>query len=528
MAHANILDAILNEPRRGTGSKTANAQLADTFLDMGGTVQTARTAAIQAATGEDSLAEAALKVASQRHKGDLGDIGTAIKWASTTIGISATGGLKIASEKFPSTVLAAVNRLRRVAAKTPAQMKQDGATKLADYSDPDLVPGWAKQVRADLKTLQSFAASHEYAALLGGKKVAAKTASTEEILAERKMSDDEVGDYITGLLNDGITPKDVEQKLKKLAEIQSFNKQFAYDKLKNDAGVVGFSFLEPNHYMENCPATYERMQQKLGGVRAASVKQVVACTGCQHFSKSAGQKRCNLYRLPIVANQSELLPIINNLTSGVKGAAAKKASLVSQHNRETSRPAVETKQASVDAPYVRNTEATSIRTNSTRQAAQKEGSFTAADALKLHNAGQSVRAIYKQASAIVGAAQAKAAVKKFVAGLKGSNTKVALTQIDCTQLQNKLATSNSIVGLAKCASCTYRRGMHCGFTGGTLLAFPGMDKVKTNHRVASGAPTDGHGMLAEFEMSASAKQEDIKYASGQFDVELNSASKVDL
>ena len=511
MAHANLLDAILNEPRPGS-TKTASADLADTFLDTGGTVQHARNSAARVASSEDSLAEAAIKIASTPKAQSL-TIEAAISLVEATTGQQA---LKTASATAQTALRASYARLKRLAAKTASQMKQDGATKLADYADVTVVPTWAKTVRADLKLI----ASH-----LGQ---STKTASTEELLAERALTDKEVTGYIHKLLNEGVTPNEVEQKLKKLAELQGFNRQFATDKLRNDAGLLGYSFLEPNHFMESCPSTYEQMQQKLGGVRAASVKQIAACTGCQHFSKNAGAKRCNLYRLPIVANQPELLPIINNLTPGIKGASAKKAALVAQHNRQAERPVVGTKEPSKQSPYVRNTETTAVLDRSPRKLARKEASFTPADALRMHEAGQNLTAIYKHASATVGAAQAKAALRKFVAGLKGTNTKIALTQIDCTQLQNKLATSNGIVGEKKCASCTYRRGMHCGFTGGTLLAFPGMENTKTNHRIASGAPKDGHGMLVEFEMTKTARQADIKYSGGLADVELNEASKVEL
>jgi len=506
MAYANILDNILNEPRQGT--KTASTLAADTLLDSGRTVQYARTGSAKVAGGEDSLAEAALKVASTTKRKAL-SIEAAIEV------YKGTGGQD--SKTASAAIHAAGKRLMRLAAKTPAQMTQDGATKLADYANPEIVPAWAKQVRADLTLFTNLASKK------------AKTASTEEILAERQMSDKEIAEYINKLLHEGHTPNEVDLKLKKLAELQGFNRQFATDKLRDEAGLVGYTFIEPNAFMEACPPTYERMQQKLGGIRAKSVKQIAACTGCQHFKQTAGAKRCNLYRLPIVATQSDLLPIINNLTPGINGAKAKKAALVAQHNREAERPVVGVKKASKEAAYTRNTADVAIRTSSTKERVKTASSFTTQDALRMHEAGQSVQTIYKQASQTVGAAEAKATLRKFIAGLKGTKTKVALTQIDCSLLKGKLATSNGIVGEKKCASCVYRRGMHCGLTGGTLLAFPGMDKVKPNHRVASGAPKDGHAMMREFEMTTSNKAPDIHIASaGQLEVELTSTSKVDL
>lgn len=128
---------------------------------------------------------------------------------------------------------------------------------------------------------------------------------------------------------------------------------------------------------------------------------------------------------------------------------------------------------------------------------------------KLHTAGHSLEKIYQVGTSKVGSAQARKAVKDFVGGLKNSNTKVALTQIDCTFLKNKLGSQNAIVGQEKCASCTFRQGMHCGFTGGTLLSFPGMDKQASNIKVATTAPKDGYAMLNEYDLMGAAPQADI-------------------
>jgi hypothetical protein len=137
---------------------------------------------------------------------------------------------------------------------------------------------------------------------------------------------------------------------------------------------------------------------------------------------------------------------------------------------------------------------------------------------RYHKKGHPLEKIYKQAASKFGTAQASKAVKEFIASLKRKPIKVALSQIDCSFLKNKLADHNPIIGAHKCGSCTYRKGMHCGLTGGTLLSFPGMDKTSSNHKIGEGAPEDGRTILAEFDlMSNSGRPGDTKMA----DIEMN-------
>jgi len=144
---------------------------------------------------------------------------------------------------------------------------------------------------------------------------------------------------------------------------------------------------------------------------------------------------------------------------------------------------------------------------------------------RYHKKGHSMEKIYKQAAAKFGTAQASKAVKEFIASLKKKPIKVALSQIDCTFLKNKLADHNPIIGAHKCGSCTYRKGMHCGLTGGTLLSFPGMDKTASNHKVGEGAPEDGRTILAEFDlMPNSGRPGDTKMA----DIDMNPPARQDV
>lgn len=141
--------------------------------------------------------------------------------------------------------------------------------------------------------------------------------------------------------------------------------------------------------------------------------------------------------------------------------------------------------------------------------------FDSAAVAKYHAAGHSVNKIYKAASAKYGSAQASKAVRDWANNLKNTNTKIALSQIDCTTLKKmgvKLSSKNAIIGAEKCGSCSYRNGMHCGLTGGTLLSFPGMNQIASNKKVSAGAPKDGRSMLKEFDLIGKAAQADINTA----------------
>jgi hypothetical protein len=277
--------------------------------------------------------------------------------------------------------------------------------------------------------------------------------------------------------------------------------------------------MEPSAFLDGCNSAYQRMNTKLGGIKAKSIKQAKTCQGCSHFQKAA--KHCNLFRLPIVANSKELFPIINNLTGGLSKSAAK-AALVAQHNGETSRVSSAVKTVS----STRTVDKTSTLFGARRR--EKKATPTLAEVQQMHNAGDKLSTIFQRVASKSNSRHAKDLLKTFVAGLKGTKTKVALTQIDCSLLKNKLATSNGIVGASKCASCTYRSNMSCGLTGGTLLSFPGMehDSVK---RAASSKVKDGSGLVREFDIAKRAGQMDIDIKGPDFaDINLTGPSKVDL
>ena len=370
----------------------------------------------------------------------------------------------------------------------------------------------------------------------------------------RNQSDAEIKAYVKKLLNQGVAPKRVAALVEKVAEIELLNKKdnMGMNYLNENQGLLGMSYLEPNTYMDDVSPTYQRntasekkpfclkcnkdiKPEKRHGIdycpeckgvmggrpkqgaeqiktsadcvrqhtawknagitpRAWSVKKVAACDDCAFFK----ERTCNLYHLPVVANAQELAAVINKHTAGVP-AKSKRAALIQIANREPQR--VENK--ILDRRPV--TKVAEIAR--TKQAAAVVKEATVED---LHKQGMALEAIYCKRSSKVGSVQAGYEIKRFVASLREKGTKIALSQIDCTLLKQKLGVSNGIIGAIKCADCIYRSDMHCGLTGGTLLSFPGMER--TGRKVASASPTDP---------SALSKEYDLTELPGQGDIELN-------
>jgi hypothetical protein len=392
MAYANILDTILNTPNHD--SYTRSAALGDAFMDID-TRSTARPMERAASTRlKDDVAEAVTKVAATSAP-------TVVKFASVEQAVKFGGVIAKYAAKYPDLKPAAeaAARLARVASKTPEQMALDGATKLADYINPAIVPAWARQVRSDIAILHSVRNQFHQAA----------------------------------------------QKKAKQASLQVFDKSVAADHTKSLMNAAGDAdYLEPSAMMGEDDA-------HVPGTRFAGQKH------------TANDKTPRLVTNPVA-------PKNINPTRTTKAAALR----------------------------LRPTETKEVR-------------FTAATITKLTSAGHSLDKIFKAASKVAGAVKTKVAFEEFFKGLKKTNTKIALTQIDCSLLKGKLATNNTIVGEKKCATCSYRKGMHCGFTGGTLITVPGIESVRPQHRVASGAPKDGYGIMREFDMVTPKVANDIEF-----------------
>ena len=248
--------------------------------------------------------------------------------------------------------------------------------------------------------------------------------------------------------------------------------------------------------------------------RAASVKRVAGCSDCAFFKA----KTCNLYHLPVVANAKELAAVVNRLTAGVP-SGSKKAALVALANRDGMR--VEPKHFA-NRPVQKTSAKTVESLRVEREEQQKKvaaAPFTVATIEKMHKEGKTLDAIYQLGISKIGSVHAGWAIKEFVASLKAKGLKIALSQIDCKLLKQKLAVNNAIIGAIKCADCVYRSDMHCGLTGGTLVSFPGMEK--TGKVASAKAPTDAKKLMEEYDLTSRSEVGDIEYNTPErLDVEM--------
>jgi hypothetical protein len=327
---------------------------------------------------------------------------------------------------------------------------------------------------------------------------ALKAASGESIdgLEKKMLSDKEIQSKIDAMLHLGWNPDRVGQNLNKIAELAVFNRGLAADYLNDRAGLVGLSYIEPNHFMKSsgskgCIETFNKIKRE-GTLKAASVKKTSACDSCSHCAGN----RCTLYRLPIVASNQELQTVVNQVTARV-GKKASKQALVDIHNGAQ-------EESNTMAPRVQSDY--SIRSAGDKQVAE-ETVITATDFRKAIEAGKSFNEAFVEARSKAGTLKAKNAAKNYINELKKTGSKVNLDRIDCKYLTGKLASKNAIVGSKKCAGCTFRTGMHCGMTGGTLLTFPGLDRVNTNKNASENVEYDGNTLNSQVGLDTSVQQD---------------------
>ena len=545
--YANIIDNILDEPDlTGGGNLGEERSRGDQFLDL--SHDEADTAFLNGIAGESDhtsipggsavtashsnwqqrathametgiLAEAAAVLAAKTP--------TPVRFASLKQA-SQAGTIVLAKSKTGSgnksreALKQATDLLQRVLAKTREQMEADGAKTANDYANAEIVPGWAKHVRAAVRTIEAAFGAYlphanakvraRFAAGMSAQATPVDTTTDDRAIPDRALSDAEARNHLERLLNSGESPKSILHKIEKMAELQLVNQSMATEFLRNNAGLLGYAYIKPDQFMQSCEATKGRM----ASVKAHSVMRIKACTGCAHHKQAGQGSRCNLYKLPVVASKKDLFPIINNLTPGVP-EKGKRAALIAQANKDNSRVDLAPKQANVRRT-VRNDYA--LGSKQAKTAMRKSASattFTVADAATMFRNQASVTDIYKFALQRVGTVKANEVIKKLVKGLKAAKASVNLVQIDCKPLRGKLATANAIVGAKKCGSCTYRQGMHCGLTGGTLVTFPGMEKAASNHKIASGAPKDGIKMVESWGLTKTAAADDIDISGPKYD-----------
>lgn len=333
------------------------------------------------------------------------------------------------------------------------------------------------------------------------------------------LSETEIKNKIKYLLSIGHKPSRIAGYIEKLAELKYFDKKQTAEYLKNEVGNLGLAYIEPNFYMNSCDSSYNEIKKK-GSLRALSVKKIAACASCQHHR--CGQ--CSLYGRPIVASAEELKKVTTAALTqkGIKTATLR-SGLIQLHEGVGPKEVAE-------LPYNRSTDAYVVRTAGDKTAKiRKEAS--AEELGKMISSGMPLNQVFKNASAQYGKASALNAVKRYIAGLKQSKARVILAALDCSYLKGKLAASNPIVGEKKCASCSYRNGMSCGLTGGTLLSFPGMDKVRSN-RVAHEGVKDGQQVLFEYDLldrqENSVEYRDEQIVDAPVEIDLTRSSQIDI
>lgn len=265
-------------------------------------------------------------------------------------------------------------------------------------------------------------------------------------------------------------------------------------------------FVEPNHFGGVQVQKLHTAGHSLKAIMAAAEKKFGALESSKAVREFIASLRKEKGKIIMAKADADYLKKIGIHNEAIVGAA--KCASCKAHNGKQQHKAAATEGVSrVPDVFVASTPER-VRAAQTRVVAKFDSSTVA----KLHGQGHSLDKIYKAASSKVGSVQASKAVREWAHNLKNTNTKIALSQIDCTTLQKmgvKLSSQNAIIGAAKCADCTYRNGMHCGLTGGTLLSFPGMNQAASKKKATVGAPEDGRSILKEFDLMSAAPQADI-------------------
>jgi len=205
-----------------------------------------------------------------------------------------------------------------------------------------------------------------------------------------------------------------------------------------------------------CVAQKQAFDKEGIKVRAASVKQVAACSGCAYFKKDATGKTCNLYHLPVVANTQELTQIVNHLTPGVP-EKRKHAALVVLANGDERRVAPvkfgdQTNLIKTADARVKNQQKRAASLFSDERETKQH--FSSEHVGKMHDKGASLEQIYKWASGKFGDVDTSLAFRGFVQNLKkDAKGKIVVASADLKFMNSIGIRNEAYAGAAKCASC---------------------------------------------------------------------------
>jgi hypothetical protein len=312
------------------------------------------------------------------------------------------------------------------------------------------------------------------------------------------LTNDQVKRFISDRLHMGRRPSQVADDLEKLSDLHVFEKGLASDVLSDMSGVVGYTYLEPNHFHDTCQASLERISRE-GKVIAKSVKRIAACSSCTGCVGGS----CSVYKLPIIASKGDLKELVEKEASKI-GKSASKKTMAELHDW--------TPEAKSVTSYSHATQIAGFE----HIAREAEKTITKEHIAAQVEASPLVQ-VFSTAAETFGKVAAKRAVNGYLNSLKTSKAKVSIDNVDCRLLVGKLSSGNAIVGSKKCPECVYRNCMSCGLTGGTLISFPGMNTVKSAHKVAAGAKS-GEVILAEYQLESTEHQStDVDVSGYSFD-----------
>lgn len=321
-------------------------------------------------------------------------------------------------------------------------------------------------------------------------------------LGKQYVSPGDIKQFIGAQLSLGKTPSQVFASLRRLAAEAVFDQTPMDEFLKDQAGLTGLAYIEPNKFNKECKASLNHIHTH-GVLRAASVKRIAACAGCSECKCGPdGKEKCAVYNRPIVGNAAELGRVVASLTNGTM----KKADLVAKHNgvvASASAPGlaanlIPSRTAPQAAPKLAGNQAAISRFDAGEFRTAHSG-FTPAAVVASLNEGSTFARIFAAAKLEHGTQAAEKVCRAYLDGLKGTGQRINLASVDCSLLKRRLASSETILGAAKCAGCTLRTGMHCGLTGGTLLSYPGMGQDASARKTAARTPQvkDGVETMAD-------------------------------
>jgi hypothetical protein len=189
--------------------------------------------------------------------------------------------------------------------------------------------------------------------------------------------------------------------------------------------------------------------------QARSVKQVKACPGCAYFNKDARGKTCNLYHLPVVANEGELAQIVNHLTPGVPEKRKHAALVTIANDGMRVQPVKFGEQTNLiktaDARVKNQQKRASSLFSDERETKMR---FSSEHVGKMHDRGASLEQVYKWATGKFGDVDTSLAFRGFVQNLKkDAKGKIVVASADLRFLNGIGIRNAAYQGAEKCASC---------------------------------------------------------------------------